>query len=38
MKSVKEKVSNAASSGKAQVDIYKAKAEEKVWLIIVLHY
>ncbi|KAK0590836.1 hypothetical protein LWI29_032314 [Acer saccharum] len=30
MQPIKEKVSNAASSGKAHVDIYKAKAEEKV--------
>ncbi|KAH7578646.1 hypothetical protein ACOSP7_000007 [Xanthoceras sorbifolium] len=29
MQSMKEKVSNAASSGKAHVDIYKAKAQEK---------
>ncbi|KAJ0111586.1 hypothetical protein Patl1_03476 [Pistacia atlantica] len=28
MHTVKEKVSNAASSGKAHVDIYKAKVEE----------
>ncbi|KAI9176378.1 hypothetical protein LWI28_002069 [Acer negundo] len=30
MQPIKEKVSNTASSGKAHVDIYKAKAEEKV--------
>ncbi|KAK2662468.1 hypothetical protein Ddye_001042 [Dipteronia dyeriana] len=30
MQPIKEKVSNAASSGKAHVDIYKAKANKKV--------
>ncbi|KDO37930.1 hypothetical protein CISIN_1g0456911mg, partial [Citrus sinensis] len=29
MQNIKEKVSNAASTGKAHVDIYKAKADEK---------
>ncbi|KAL9422689.1 hypothetical protein AB3S75_034883 [Citrus x aurantiifolia] len=29
MQNIREKVSNAASTGKAHVDIYKAKAEEK---------
>ncbi|KAJ4728710.1 Seed maturation protein [Melia azedarach] len=29
MQTIKEKVSNAASSGKAHADIYKAKTEEK---------
>lgn len=34
MQSAKEKVSNMASSAKEHVNIYKAKAEEKVYIYI----